>query len=153
MTYKELISILQNNYPNIDFKAGDHFAWSSSANKITYLTQEGRNTEIKLANKLLHELAHAKLEHSDYKSDAQLLKIESSAWSLAKDFCKEYGVKFNQEEQQEALVSYTHWASSRSQCPKCQKNGLQTAPTAFMCPNCTHKWSVGKSRFTRTYRH
>lgn len=153
MEFNQLLSALQENNPNLVFKSSDHFAWSSEDLQITYKLPKDSKEENKFSNKLLHELAHAKLEHSDYKSDAELLKIESSAWTLAKDLCKEYGIKFNQKEQDESLASYIGWASSRTQCPKCQKNGLQTASTTFLCPNCSHKWSVGRSRFTRTYRH
>lgn len=152
MRFNELLTILQKNYPKLVFKPGEHFAWNSEKSQITYKNPDSNKQENKCSNKLLHELAHAKLNHSDYKSDAELLKIESAAWELAKDLCQKYAVHFENEEQDESLASYTAWASSRSQCPKCKKNGLQTTSATFACPNCTHKWNVGKSRFTRTYR-
>ncbi|HRV75940.1 MAG: hypothetical protein H6799_01475 [Candidatus Nomurabacteria bacterium] len=155
MSFNNLLLKLKKDFPETTFEAGDHFSWNSDSKKITY-TESKNNSELsenKLANKLLHEVAHAELNHFDYQSDAELLKIESSAWHLTKELCKKYKIKFNQSEQEEALSSYINWASSRSECPKCRKNGLQTAVNAYVCPNCSHKWNVGKSRFTRTYRH
>jgi len=153
MIFDELLSAIKENYPKITFEPGDHFAWNSQNSQIIYRLPENEKEDNKSSNKLLHELAHAKLKHSDYRSDAELLRIESSAWSLTKELCQNYNIKFNKKEQDESLASYINWASSRSRCPKCQKNGLQTTPTIFLCPNCDHKWTVGRSRFTRTYRH
>lgn len=152
MQFSQLLETLQKDYPGLNFKPGDHFAWNSKNSQITYSNPGKDEDQERYSNKLLHELAHAKLDHSDYQSDAQLLKIESSAWKLAKELCQKYGVKFSKEEQEDSLASYINWASSRSQCPKCKKNGLQTTQTEFLCPSCSHKWNVGRSRFTRTYR-
>ncbi len=153
MNFEELLQAIQQEYPDLTFKDSGHFYWNSNTKTIYFSAPKGSKDNSRSSNKLLHELAHAKLNHSNYLSDAELLRIESSAWSLAKELCKKYEVRFDKEEQNESLQSYISWASSRSQCPKCKKNGLQTAPTLFHCPNCSHKWNVGKSRFTRTYRH
>ena len=152
MQFEELLARLQHDYPDLNFELGPTFSWNLKDRRITYLPPNKATESNRCSNKLLHELAHSMLEHTDYKSDANLLKIESSAWNLAEELCKTYGIKFNKKEQSESLSSYVEWASSRSQCPECKKNGLQTSQTEFLCPNCSHKWKVGKSRFTRTYR-
>lgn len=152
MEFEELIKGLKKDYPNLNFELGQTFSWNLKSRRITYLLPTGEQQVNTYSNKLLHELAHALLEHEAYKSDAELLKIESSAWRLAKGLTDKYEIKFSLKEQKESLSSYIQWASSRSQCPECKKNGLQMSQTEFLCPNCSHKWKVGKSRFTRTYR-
>ncbi len=152
MEFEELLTKIQKDYPDLTFEPGKNFSWNKKDHKITYILPAKKNLASRYSNKILHELAHAILQHQEYKSDTELLKIESSAWELAKELANQYGVKFNTKEQDESLASYIEWASSRSQCPKCKKNGLQTSATEFICPNCSHKWKVGKSRFTRTYR-
>lgn len=152
MTFNQLLQEVRKDHPNLNFKPSDHFSWSSDLSQITYQSPGDSTENHKLSNKLLHELAHAKLGHHNYISDAELLKIESTAWILAKELCEEYSVEFSESEQNESLASYISWASSRCQCPKCQKNGLQTLRTEFFCPACNNKWNVGRSRFTRTYR-
>jgi predicted RNA-binding Zn-ribbon protein involved in translation (DUF1610 family) len=152
MEFEELITKLESDYPDINFEPGTTFSWNLKNKKISYLLPDNDKQANTYSNKLLHELAHAILEHSDYKSDTELLKIESSAWRLAQELATKYKVKFDPKEQEESLASYIQWASSRSQCPECKKNGLQMSQTEFLCPNCSHKWKVGKSRFTRTYR-
>jgi hypothetical protein len=153
MTFNQLLQELRNDFPDIAFKQADHFAWSSKNSQISYLNPTKANQENEFCNKLLHELAHAKLGHQDYSSDAELLKIESGAWGLAKVLAVEYSIQFDEDEQERSMESYISWASSRSQCPRCKKNGLQSSQTEFLCPACSHKWNVGRSRFTRTYRH
>lgn len=152
MNFSKLLQKLKNDFPDIAFKQAGHFAWNSKNSQISYLNPTKANQENEFCNKLLHELAHAKLGHQDYSSDAELLKIESAAWCLAKDLATKYSVQFNKDEQARSMDSYIDWASSRSRCPKCKKNGLQMTKTDFICPSCVHKWNVGRSRFTRTYR-
>lgn len=152
MKFNQLLQELTSDYPDIAFNQADHFAWSSKNSQISYLIPTEADQENKFCNKLLHELAHSKLGHQDYSSDAELLKIESAAWGLTKDLATEYSIQFDKNEQQLSMESYIGWASSRSKCPKCKKNGLQITKTDFLCPTCGHKWNVGRSRFTRTYR-
>lgn len=151
-SFKELLSIIQAVNPDIKLIISDHFSWDPKSKVVSYSLPESKEAGHRHSSKLLHELAHAKLMHSDYRSDIELLKIESSAWSLARQLAKQYNTKLSQAEQDESLQSYINWASSRSKCPKCQKNGLQNSQTEFICPNCSNNWKVSKSRFTRTYR-
>lgn len=152
MNFDQLLQRIKNDYPEIKFEQADHFSWGPKNSQISYINPRVANQETSFCNKLLHELAHAKLNHQEYTSDAELLRIESAAWVLAKSLAKKYAVKFEQSEQESSMASYITWASSRSECPKCKKNGLQSSQTDFTCPSCGHKWNVGRSRFTRTYR-
>jgi predicted RNA-binding Zn-ribbon protein involved in translation (DUF1610 family) len=156
MDFLDLLERIKLDYPELTFQESDHFSWNPYSNTIFHQKpiSDTRRTsqDTRLSNRLLHELAHAKLNHKEYLSDASLLKIESEAWNVAKGLAKEYSVVFSIKEQDNALTSYTTWANGRSQCPACKKNGLQTLQTKFVCPNCNHNWKVGKSRFKRTYR-
>lgn len=152
MSFLKLLEQLQKENPEITFQKSNQFSWNLEHKKIRYINPSTHQEESASSSKLLHELAHAKLDHHNYRSDLELLKIESSAWSLTKKLCQEYGVKLDPDEQSEALQSYINWASSRSQCPSCKQNGLQTKQTEFLCPNCKDRWKVSTSRFTRTYR-
>ena len=152
MNFDQLLEKVTQDYPKLNFKLSDHFSWSQITKTIQY-KKPGSEKEVHPAiSQLLHELAHAKLNHTIYKSDAQLLKIEAEAWAKAEELAKEYGVELSKKEQKQALQSYIGWASSRSSCPNCQKNGLQISKVRFTCLNCSHKWTVSPSRFTRTYR-
>lgn len=150
--FNSLLQNLRQDYPKLKFKSGAHFAWNSSYQTITYHNLENPELAVTYANKLLHELAHAKLNHQNYLSDLSLIKLESAAWDLTKDLCQEYQIKFSKKEAKEALQSYINWAASRSTCPNCAKTGLQISKLEFTCPNCQRNWKVSKSRFTRTYR-
>ena len=152
LQFNDLLTKLKVDNPQIKFKENEHFSWNHTKTELTYHLPKTKEEDTAFISKLLHELAHAKLNHSEYRSDAQLLKIESSAWKLAKELANKYGVKLSKQEQAESLQSYIDWASSRSKCPKCNKNGLQNLQTEFICPNCSNSWRVSKSRFKRTYR-
>ena len=155
MTYAELLHKLEADCLQLKFKQESNFWWSSAKNTIYYEQCPAKTTlknQLKFKNKLLHEVAHARLNHQDYRSDAELLKIEAEAWYLSKELCAKYQVKFSEHEQNDSLQTYINWASSRVICPKCGKTGLQNISTSFYCLNCLATWEVGKSRFKRTYR-
>ncbi len=150
--FQKTLSKITQELPALKLKAGTNFSWNGSHQTITYKVPKNPKQDLVYTNKLLHELAHAKLNHSEYQSDIELIKMESAAWQLTEQLCKKYEVKFSKQEQKSALQSYINWASSRSSCPNCTKNGLQISKLEFSCPNCFHNWKVGTSRFKRTYR-
>lgn len=150
--FTKLLSELQKDYPKLNFKAGTNFSCNNSTKTITYQNPANSESELIYSNKLLHELAHAKLNHQNYLSDLSLIKLESAAWDLTKDLCQEYQIKFSKKEAKEALQSYINWAASRSTCPNCTGTSLQITKLEFACPNCNKSWKVSTSRFTRTYR-
>lgn len=155
MTYAELLHKLEADCPQLKFKQENNFWWNSAKTTIYYGECPAKITlknELKFKNKLLHEVAHARLNHQDYRSDAELLKIEAEAWYLSKELCAKYQVKFSEHEQNDSLQTYINWAATRSICPKCSKTGLQNRSTSFYCFNCSTGWNVSRSRFKRTYR-
>jgi len=148
-TFAELIARIKADYPQFKFKPGAQEHWSPKTNTITYeqtqTTPDGRFG-------LLHELAHALLGHQNYKSDFELLKLESQAWHQAAEIGKKYGVKINQEHIQNCLDTYRDWLHRRSKCPTCGVHTLQTDAKTYQCYNCGASWSVSAGRFARSYR-
>lgn len=150
VSFDDLLTNIRQDHPDLKFVSASIFSWNPKTKELSYMTPKKGDDDF--SSKLLHELAHAKLNHSDFKSDVELLKIESSAWELASRLATDYGVKLSTKEQTESLQSYIDWASSRSKCPVCTKNGLQNTQTEFICPNCSNNWKISRSRFKRTYR-
>jgi len=106
MEFTHLLLKLQKDYPNLNIELGSSFSWNSKHSRITYLLPQKEDHVNKYSNKLLHEVAHSILEHVDYRSDAELLKIESSTWELTKRLAKSYDISFNTREQHDSLASY-----------------------------------------------
>lgn len=140
---------LTEDYPQFKFTPGDNENWSPKTATITYKQDQ---PIARLRYGLLHELAHAQLGHTDYKSDFELLKLEAKAWELAADIGKKYGVKIDDEHIQNCLDTYRDWLHRRSTCPACSVHGLQNALDSYRCFNCGTSWRVSKGRFVRSYR-
>lgn len=148
-TYKSFIKCLAKDFPEFNFEEGRQDHWSPKSNTITYRTDVPLR---ELQYGVLHELAHAKLDHTNYYNDFELLKLESGAWELAARIGKKYGVKINDEHIQNCLDTYRDWLHARSTCPTCGTNALQKDPSHYHCFNCGTEWSVTSGRFSRPYR-
>jgi predicted RNA-binding Zn-ribbon protein involved in translation (DUF1610 family) len=140
---------IATDYPQFKFIAGDQEHWSPNTNTITYSEQE---SEEELRYGLLHELAHALLDHKTYQSDFELLKLESQAWALAAKIGKKYKIKLDDDHIQDCLDTYRDWLHRRSKCPTCGVHVLQTSTTSYKCFNCGTSWQVSHRRFSRAYR-
>src|ERR1700722_102954 len=88
-TSKDFITRLKRDYPGFKFVAGGEEHWSPRSHTITYRTAEPL---VALRYGVLHELAHALLEHKNYQNDFELLKEESEAWELAAKIGHKYSV-------------------------------------------------------------
>jgi predicted RNA-binding Zn-ribbon protein involved in translation (DUF1610 family) len=148
-TPKVFISQIIKDYPQFNFAPGPQEHWSPKSNTITY-SQSEPMTELRYG--LLHELAHALLGHNTYKSDFELLKLESQAWELAAKLGKKYGIKLDQDHIQDCLDTYRDWLHRRSKCPSCGMHVLQNNPNSYKCFNCGTGWKVSNRRFARPYR-
>jgi predicted RNA-binding Zn-ribbon protein involved in translation (DUF1610 family) len=144
-----LVKKLANDYPEFTFKAGAQEHWSPKTKTITY--EVNQNDEF-LSYGLLHELAHALLGHSNYKSDFELLKLESLAWQRAAKIGLKYGVKIDDEHIQNCLDTYRDWLHRRSKCPTCGIHVMQSNVNTYKCFNCGSSWQVSSGRFARSYR-
>lgn len=140
---------IKQDYPRYGFKPGKQDHWSPGKQIITY------NPDKPLAESsvaLLHELAHAELNHTTYTSDLELLKLESQAWKLAAKIGKQYEVIITNDHIQNCLDTYRDWLHQRSACPNCTMRVLQTNPSKYECFNCHTEWAVTADRFSRSYR-
>lgn len=148
-TVKSFIGQLRRDFPGFTFQLGSQDHWSPKNKTITYKSGASlKDTQYGV----LHELAHAKLGHTDYHSDFELLKLESLAWELAAEIGKKYGVKISADHIQDCLDTYRDWLHARSRCPTCGVHVLQKDPHHYHCFNCHTEWKVTSGRFVRPYR-
>jgi predicted RNA-binding Zn-ribbon protein involved in translation (DUF1610 family) len=143
------VAKLAADYPQFTFKPGNQEHWSPKTKTITY---EAGSTADNLRYGLLHELAHALLDHDSYHSDFELLKLESLAWQKAAQVGKKYGINIDEEHIQNCLDTYRDWLHRRSKCPTCGMHVLQKDAKTYNCFNCGASWQVSSGRFARSYR-
>jgi hypothetical protein len=145
----KLLEQLRKDFPVFDFKLGDTFCWSPFTRQIFYMRSNSR----KSLWAVLHETAHAKLQHAEYSLDLELLQMEAAAWDEAKKLALRYGLSINEDHVQDCLDSYRDWLYKRSICPSCGTKSLQQDEALhYSCFNCHTTWSVASSRFCRPYR-
>lgn len=138
-----LLPILRKDFPDIIFEAGETFFWSPRENKITYTTHQSVAEHGVWA--LLHEVAHAKLGHSNYKNDFELLKLESHTWQKARSLGKKYGVSIDSEHIQDCLDTYRDWLHNRARCSNCGVVTMQRPDGKYQCFNCQNTWQLPKT--------
>ncbi len=145
---ENLIAKLRPLVGGASFVKGDGFYWSPKTRTITYIDKESEQNNWAL----IHEAAHAKLGHTNYSSDFELLKLEVEAWGEAKDLSKEVDLAIDENHIQDCLDTYRDWLHRRSTCPSCSVVSLQITDRSYQCHNCSTAWSVSSSRFCRPYR-
>lgn len=146
---KAFIAQLSLDYPDFKFEPGSQEHWSPRSKTVTYnLDQPLRE----LRYGVLHELAHALLEHADYSTDFELLKLEANAWDRASNIGHRYHIEIGSEHIQNCLDTYRDWLHRRSTCPSCGMHVLQKDSSSYQCFNCQTTWNVSTGRFVRPYR-
>jgi hypothetical protein len=145
---EKLIKVLQRDYPALNFVVGPQASWSPTTKQITYTTSE----QEKDIWSLLHEIAHALLEHKTYGSDSALVRMEAEAWERAVILGVAYQITINSDYIQDSLDTYRDWLHKRSTCPTCSHHGLQQSKGLYRCLNCQDHWQVSSARFCRPYR-
>jgi hypothetical protein len=146
---KSLLQEIKKLKPDIKFSSGDRFCWSPADNKVIY---ESNATGQESSWALLHEVAHASLNHKTYTNDMQLLLIEVEAWEEAVRIGQELNIDINSDYIQDCLDTYREWLHKRSSCPSCASNGLQCSNATYKCIGCGSSWKVSSSKFNRPYR-
>ena len=149
LTLKDFIDKLKADHPDFYFKGGQREYWSPETHTITF-DRKRPEKEIKFG--VLHELAHALLEHKNYSSDLELLKMESEAWHMAAKLGRRYGVRISENHIQNCLDTYRDWLHKHSRCPNCGTHVIQHGPSTYKCFNCGSIWRVSHERFARPYR-
>ena len=145
---KKLIESLSEQHPKLKFAKGSAFCWSPAEKTIIYKDR----ADVIGKWSLLHEVAHALLEHQTYQTDLELLMMEVSAWHKARELAPDYGFEIDENHVQDCLDTYRDWLDQRSTCPLCGNTGLQHSAREYKCFNCGTKWQVSASRFCRPYR-
>jgi lipopolysaccharide biosynthesis regulator YciM len=102
---------------------------------------------------LIHELAHALLNHKNYRRDIELIEMETAAWHEAKQYGEKYNVEIKEDVIQDHLDTYRDWLHARSSCPNCLATGYQTKHLTYECPACTHSWKVNEARLCALRRY
>lgn len=150
-TVSSIARQLTADYPAYNFRKGKIFSWSPHHKQITYIN---KNSQENIAQ-LLHETAHAILEHHSYLRDIALLDIERQAWNYAIQYLAlHYHIQLNFTDDivQNSLDSYRIWLHQRSICPNCQAVGLEIAKLHYRCLHCQKQWRVNEAR-TCELRH
>lgn len=145
---EKLLKVLKRDFPAITFIEGKTFYWSPKTRSVIYRPVDN----IVGTWSLLHELAHALLEHTNFRYDIELLQLEIAAWEKALPLAKRYGHEIDNEHVQDCLDTYRDWLYQRSTCPNCTTCSLQVAPRQYACFNCGTAWQVSSSRLCRPYR-
>jgi len=141
---------LLEKFPTYNFVEGDCFLWSPKYKVIVYNPEIINTDEGRLG--LLHEIAHALLDHRIYKYDMELLKMELEAWTEAKRLAAGLNVPINQEHIKRAISSYDDWLTRRATCPDCESFGAQSGRDSYKCFTCGAKWSVNWRKDRRVMR-
>jgi hypothetical protein len=136
--------------PDITYTSSRSFYWSPGSQTIAF--KEASLSKNEGIWSLLHETAHALLDHHIYKTDFELLMMEVAAWKHAKSLGQELGVEIEENYLQDCLDTYRDWLHRRSTCPTCGNVGLQHSPSEYRCHNCHSSWHVTAARFCRPYR-
>ncbi len=136
-----LASKLSSDFPQFTFTASDTFRWDPTEKTVHYSNSSDDTSA------LLHELAHALLDHTSYNRDISLLRIEAEAWALATNQLSQvYHVVIADSTVQDALDTYRDWLHARSTCPTCRATGVQTTQYSYRCVVCSSKWKVNEAR-------
>ncbi len=146
---EKMLERLRKDYPHLQYTEGDSFCWSPQSKQIFYTPEHSQVG----AWAILHETAHALLDHTKYCLDFELLQMEVAAWDTAKKIAKTYDIAIDEDHIQDCLDSYRDWLYKRSICPSCGNKSVQLDNEArYQCFNCRSTWSVASSRFCRPYR-
>lgn len=135
-----LIKQLRHDHPDLLFKPGTKDAWNPLEATIHY------NKSNPSTDQVLHELAHALLMHTGYKRDIELIGMERDAWIKAQEVAQKYDLKIDTESIDAHMDTYRDWLHSRSVCPQCESNGLQTDSHLYQCLACDTTWRVNDAR-------
>ena len=95
---------LLQNFPELNFVPERFFSWSPQEKTIYFDPRRLRGNTGKIA--LLHEIGHAKLGHTLYKYDMQLLNMELDAWDYVRQEAAQFGLTVDEKHIAECINSY-----------------------------------------------
>lgn len=143
-----LLPKLEEDFSAFHFMPATEFRWSPDEMTIYYDERAHDDPT------LLHELAHAILDHKDYLKDIGLIELERDAWEYARStLAPSYGVAIEEDIVQDSLDTYRDWLHARSTCPQCGATGLQVRKSDYKCIACNTLWHVNDARFCALRRY
>jgi hypothetical protein len=145
-----LLQQIRKDYPELSFIESNSFFWDSDKKYISFKSTTINTNQGIWA--LIHELAHALLDHTKYEYDVELLQLEAKAWEKACSLAKTYALEIDKDYAQDCLDTYRDWLHLRATCPTCFSRSLQSSPRHYYCFNCGSEWLVSLSRHCRPYR-
>jgi len=151
---KDLLERLKSDYPKLRFREGKKFAFRPPRTVFYEAEQLKQSRQVEPGHpeqpvgleradcsgqaelQLLHELGHAVLEHKNFRTDLERLKMEVAAWAEARKFCEQYNIYYDEEFVEGQLDSYRDWLHAKSRCPRCGLTRYQTPNGQYHCPGC-----------------
>lgn len=100
------------------------------------VNQKVEDSACEEALQLLHEVGHAILQHKDFRTDVERLKMERAAWEQARILCGRYHIHYDEDLVEAALDSYRDWLHQKSTCPECGLTRYQSRDGKYHCPGC-----------------
>lgn len=148
LNFSRLLTRLKADFKHLKFVAALDFYWSWQNNTIYY-----NPAQTEAEHLLLHELAHASLNHNSYSYDTELVQMELAAWQYSKQhFYPKYLGQFNHKLADDYLESYRNWLYERSLCPNCNSTGQQTINGHYICLACQQQWCANPAKRTMLKR-
>ena len=135
---QNLIKQIANDHPELEITAGERFQFSPPNHLYYDANSDYSDSESSLL--LLHELGHYLINETDYSSDIELIEIESKAWAKARELCKHYQIKYDEDFAEDRLDSYRNYLHQVSLCKNCQISGYQDSHGSYHCPLCGTTW-------------
>lgn len=144
-----LIDRIRDEHTDLTLVSGERFEWQPGTRTIAYDPDDPQ-----LEAHLLHELAHALLEHSGYDRDIDLVAMERDAWQKAKiELGPYYDVEVPGDLIHHDMDTYRDWLHERSTCPHCGSNGIQIKQREYKCVTCLKTWRVNEARSCQLRRY
>ncbi len=135
------IGELASAFPDLTFTEGKEFRWDPAQTIIEYISDDPHSLE-----RLLHEIAHAQLGHSQFSRDVELITLERDAWYYAQSrLGPAFHVHIDPNLIEDDLNTYRDWLHARSTCPTCKATGIQTGAASYTCVACRATWKVNKA--------
>ena len=134
-------------YREHKFVESDEFLFDAADDIIYYSATELPTPQGKVA--LLHEVAHAQLNHFDYSSDLELVMMECRAWQRTRWLARRHNLSIDESYVADCLHGYADWLQERATCPQCRNFSLQTTRGIYQCFRCKQKWLITTDPFNR----
>ncbi len=140
---------LQSVYPQLQFQESKDSFWSPNVNTVFYAPIAAHGDFCIL----LHEVAHALLDHRDFSRDIELIRCENEAWQHAKKvLVPQFNLTIEDTLIESHIETYRQWLHARSHCPSCMNTGLQMDEYTYECINCSARWKVNDARICELRR-